>query len=409
MSQPRRSVCLITSGLLTRNLKLQPWRYLHEVAQQLIAQGHKVTVISDGNGNRTQAAHEEIGQVPVMRLKRISYSRWGNNLPLHTNLQEIAPDVILWHVGLTSFVHQCFESVLDVPIVGIFTSPLYKRDELARLGIKKIALGHQLSAVHALNTWLPTPYLRRRMGKSQLHSLVVQTQTTKRNLLQNELWHKSIQVISPGVDPIWQQPHSNGERTQLGYKPSDKVILYFGSPAPLRGLHTLIEAFELARQQDEDLKLLILSRRHAHELFKQEASLKTRLNRPEIKAHVKIISGYLEQEQLVNHVAACDVVALPFELVPSDAPLTLLEAQALGKPVVTTDVACLAELVAQGNCYLAQPANAPSLAKALLQASNRENKGARHLQNAKQQAQTPLFERTWQQMGQEWSNLIQTL
>lgn len=403
MSQPRRSVCLITSGLLTRHLKLQPWRYLHQVAQQLITQGHKVTVMTDGNGNRTQARHEEIGQVPVMRLKRITYSRWGNNLPLHTNIQELAPDVILWHVGLSSFVHQSFESVFEVPIVGILTSPLYKRDELTRLGIKKMALGHQLSAVHALNTLLPNPYLRRRMAKSKLHSLVVQTQTTKRNLLQNELWHKPIQVISPGVDQIWQQAHSNAERTQLGYKPSDKVILYFGSPAPLRGLHTLIEAFELARQQDNHLKLLILSRRHADELFEQETSLKTRLNRPEIKAHVNIISGYLEAEQLVSHVAACDVVALPFELVPSDAPLTVLEAQALGKPVVTTDIACLAELVAQGEGYLAEPANAQSLANALQQASNRQNKGATS------QAQAPLFERTWQQMGQEWSHLIQNV
>lgn len=407
MSQQRRSVCLITSGLASRHLKLQPWRYLHEVAQQLIIQGHDVTVISDQHDG--QPRQEQIGTVPVTRVKNVNYSRWGNNLPLHTNLQEIAPDVILWHVGLTSFVHQCFESVHNVPIVGIFTSPLYKRRELARLGIKKVALGHQLSAVHALGSFIPNPYLQRRMAKSNLHSLVVQTQTTKRNLLQNELWHKSIQVISPGVDEVWQQSHSNSERVQLGYHSSDKVILYFGSPAPLRGLHTLIEAFELARQQDDDLKLLILSRRHADELFEQEGSLEALLNRSEIKSHVQIVSGYLEPERLVSHVAACDVVALPFELVPSDAPLTLLEAQALGKPVVTTNLACLPELVAQGEGYLAEPSNAQSLADALQQASRRENKGARHTINTAPSGKVSLFERTWQQMGQEWSHLIQTL
>ncbi len=403
MSQQRRSVCLITSGLAERHLKLQPWRYLHEVAQQLIIQGHNVTVISDQHDD--QAGQEQIGIVPVTRIKNVNYSRWGNNLPLHTNLQEIAPDVILWHVGLTSFVHQCFESVHNVPIVGIFTSPLYRRRELARLGIKKVSLGHQLSAIHTLGSFIPNPYLQRRMAKSNLHSLVVQTETTKRNLLQNELWHRSIQVISPGVDEVWKKTPSHNERIQLGYNPSDKVILYFGSPVPLRGLHTLIEAFELARQKDNTLKLLILSRRHADELFEQEASLKVLLNRSEIKPHVQIISGYLEPENLVNHVAACDIVALPFELVPSDAPLTLLEAQALGKPVVTTNVACLPELVAQGEGYLAEPANAQSLADALQQASRRENKGI----NTTPRGKTSLFERTWQQMGQEWSHLIQTL
>ena len=53
MSDRRKSVCLVTSGLVEANLRLQPWRYLHEVARQLAGQGHYVTVVSDGGGSES--------------------------------------------------------------------------------------------------------------------------------------------------------------------------------------------------------------------------------------------------------------------------------------------------------------------------------------------------------------------
>jgi glycosyltransferase involved in cell wall biosynthesis len=114
-----------------------------------------------------------------------------------------------------------------------------------------------------------------------------------------------------------------------------------------------------------------------------------------------MVSGYLSQKQLVGYVAASDIVALPFILVPSDAPLSLLEAHALGKPVVTTNVACLPELAGQGIGYLAQPANPVSLADALAQAAE-----TLPTQRDKMQMPKPPIRR-WQEVGHEWEHFIQ--
>jgi glycosyltransferase involved in cell wall biosynthesis len=405
MKQKRKSVCLISSGLVNKKLPLQPWRYLHEIARQLMAQGHRVTAISDGTPRG-----EEVGGVLVRRVQTVNRFHWQENLPLQSAVEEIDPDLILWHLGLPSFLHQQLRGWPNVPVVGIFPGLIYRPQELLRLGIKRLIQGHQLSAIHILGTLVPKQLLRRAVHNGRLRCLVAQTQTTGQRLLESGLRPEQVKVIGPGVDKIWSDFQLNGHesmRAELGYGDSDRVVLYFGSPASLRGLHTLIRAVKIARRTEPSLKLLILNRRRVDELLREDAELRQLLSESAMKQHVKVVSGFLAKDVLVRHVAACDVVALPFELVPADAPLSILEAQALGKPVVTTKVASLPELASQGVNYLAEPADPYSLAQALQQAvqsSNKSNGAApsKHLI-------TQPAARSWQQMGKEWSHLIQTL
>lgn len=410
MKHKRKSVCLITGGLVEGNLRLQPWRYLCEVARQLAAQGHHVTVLSDG-AERTSAPSWGEG-IRLYRLPTVSQPWWRTTSPLWQVLQQTRPEVILWHVGLTSFAYQHLAGWGQVPVVGIFTSPLYRPQEIFRLSWRKISRGYGLCAIHALGALTPRPYLRRLMRGNKWRCLVVQTQTTRQQLLADDLWTRPIEVIAPGVDEVWgasQVKETDDTRTRLGYSASDTIVLYFGSPAPLRGLPTLIRAFELARSTDPSLKLLVLSRRHADERVQQDAELGQLLQHNSLSQHVQVVSGFLDEETLLRHVAASDVVALPFELVPSDAPLSLLEAQALGKPVVTTRVACLPELAAQGVSYLAQPADPLSLAKALEQAGAELSNHRRGAGLALENDGSPSFIRSWQKMGAEWSHLVQSL
>lgn len=399
-----RSICLIASGLTEKNLRLQPWRYLHEVALQLTRLGNFVAIISDDGTGVTSSRN--VNGILIHYIPRVSSPWWRVNQPLQQTIEQIEPDMILWHVGLTSFLHQQLPGGEQTPIVGIFTSPIYEPYDLYRAGPGKIIKGYRLSAGHILGTLTPKFILRQLMQRNnKLHGLVVQTQTTGQRLVNKKLWSKPMAVIEPGVDKIWRQTDPklrDNIRAKLGYHSTDKVIVYFGSPAPLRGLHTLIKAFEIARSYDDSLRLLVLSRRHTDELLDEDAGLRQLLNRKQLKNYVQIVSGYLNQKQLVGHIAASDIVALPFELVPSDAPLSLLEAHALGKPVVTTHVACLPELAAQGINYLAQPANPFSLAGALRQA-------AEALPTQQEHSLEQPSARSWQEVGNEWVHFIQQL
>jgi glycosyltransferase involved in cell wall biosynthesis len=78
-----------------------------------------------------------------------------------------------------------------------------------------------------------------------------------------------------------------------------------------------------------------------------------------------VVDGFLPHQELLRHVAAGDVVCLPFEMVPSDVPLSILEAMALERSVITTKIACIPELVDNDRGFLIPSASVRSLAQQL--------------------------------------------
>ena len=177
MVKSRRSVCLITPNMGVNNVRLQPWRYLFEVAKQLNRMGHLVTFI----GN----VAPEIAELPGIRVQRLRSTRnlrWKENRILTEAVRQVNADVTIWHVGLTHFLYQNFELGLAKPAIGILTSPLYRVRDLKHLGLRKVIAGYRLSAMACVGSLLPDPFLRNRMRDASLDALVVQTHTTYRNL-----------------------------------------------------------------------------------------------------------------------------------------------------------------------------------------------------------------------------------
>ena len=376
MSARQRSVCLITSGLEAGQLRLQPWRYLHQVARQLAVQGHPVHIISDGFPQIP--ACQQLEGVIVLRLRSVGNPWWRPDGTLQKTIQHLNPEVVLWHVGLTTFLHQRLACTGAVPVVGIFTSPIYDFRQLSRLGWLKLGASRNLSAIHLLGSLAPKALLRWSAKRNrQLRHLVVQTRTTQEQISNLALWPGPVEVIPPAVDEIWHNFNPNGQamtRARLGYGPYQKIVVYYGPPASLRGLPTLIRAFERARRLEPSLELLILCRLQKDKPTAGDAALNRLLAKSPARNHIKLVSGHLQASSLVDHIATGDVVALPFELVPSDAPLSPLETVALGKPLVTTDVACLPELLNHSPGYLIRPADPDALAESLLKAV-REDQG----------------------------------
>jgi glycosyltransferase involved in cell wall biosynthesis len=406
----KQKVCLISSGVHRHNLPLQPWRFLHETSRQLIRLGYDVTIVTNEHGKTTEG--EMLDGVPLKYVPSINRLRWKKNEPLQRIVDELNPECILWHLGLTSYFHQRFDDwPLDVPVVGIFPGLIFRRKEILRNGFTKLAQGYQLSTIHLLSAAMPRIVLRKAMKLNPLDYMVVQTKAAAERLSESGFPSGRIKVIPPGVDGIWMAGNVEKAirlRNKLGFRDDDMVIIYFGSPAPLRGLHTLIKAFEIARRTDTSLKLLILSRRRLDELQKEDRMFKKLLKSKEVRSHVEVISGFLPPKELRDYVFSADAAALPFELIPSDAPLSVLEAQALGRPVITSDLACLPELVSNGKHYLSLPGHPYSLALALLEAAQekrREEIGFRRNRDV----ENPMVKRSWCKVGEEWSQLIQNI
>jgi glycosyltransferase involved in cell wall biosynthesis len=400
MTNPGIVICLVTSGMCEKNLRLQPWRYIWEVGKGLADKEYDVTFISDGGRNKPYL--ESLQGLKVIRLRSVSRPKWGKNKSLSETLKIINPYYQIWHIGLTSFMHQRLIDWEIEKVIGFFSSPVSKLSDFMRLGVSRLVKNIQLSGVPIAGAMIPRGVLRGAIRQTKFSTIITQTESSKLGLA--ELWNGSIQVIPPGVDPTWLKTTISledkaGIRRDWGFNVEDKLLLYYGAPAMLRGTFSLIEAFEHTVQYCPELRLVLLCRQRENETNRDLRLLEKRIGKSLAHDLIYLEKGFLDPEILVRKVAASDIVTLPFELIPSDAPLSILESLALGKPLVTTQVGCLPELSKLGKSFVAKPADSISLAEAIIKAYD----ASFPLDSP------PRFCRTWNDVSHEWEKLLNSL
>ncbi len=142
--------------------------------------------------------------------------------------------------------------------------------------------------------------------------------------------------------------------------PTDRPLLLFcGLVRPYKGLDILLEALALA-VRERPLHLLV-----AGEFWQGgEGQYRQQIDRLGLRDDVTIWNEYLPDEQLAACIDRCDVVVLPYRSATQSAVIPL--AFGRGKPVITTNVGGLGEVVAHGRTGLVvPPEDSPGLAKAI--------------------------------------------
>ena len=366
-------ICLVASGLSERNRRLQPWHYLLATARGLAERGHEVALLTDRASGL--AADGALEGLPV---RTCGGTRWPDRSVLEL-ARSLRAEALLWHVGLTSFAAPApvpRVSSGTPPIIGILTSPLYRPRELLRLGLGPLCRAPRLSGAHLLGLLVPDGAIGRALRAGRLCSLVVECESTRARLIDRGVAADRAHVIRPAIDPLWfgtrLDPDERREvRGAMGYADEDFLVGTFGPAAPLRGLPDLLSAVAAARAERPDLRLLAFCRQRAGRWQRTgEASdsraLARQVARLGAEGWAQLVGGWTAAVALARGLAACDLIALPFRLLSSDVPLSVLEAMALGRPVIVTGVGCLPELVPRGTGLVVPPAGPRALAEAIL-------------------------------------------
>ncbi|NJO05482.1 MAG: glycosyltransferase [Chloroflexaceae bacterium] len=181
-------------------------------------------------------------------------------------------------------------------------------------------------------------------------------------------------------------------RAHLGISADCPILLFFGFVRPYKGLEYLIQAVRL-----------VLQRRRVHLLVVGEI-----WNEPEfyyryaremgVADAVTFVNRYVANEELPLYFEPADVVVLPYISATQSAVVQL--AFGFGKPVITTHVGGLPEVVQDGeNGLIVPPQDAEALANAIVRFLD-EGLGEKFAANARRTAEAQTF---------AWQTLVQSI
>lgn len=356
-------ICIVCYGFREHNIRLQPWRYISEIAKGLLSKKIDVTLITDGPTER-----HLIDSIPVNHLENLRKFPFKKNKELITLIKSEKPDIILWSISPIDYLYMNTFKHINIPIIGMFTGPIYKLSDITRIGIQEIIQNLNFLSVHIMYASMPSFFIRNLANAPYFNKIFVMSRKNKEILENLGVQKDKVVHIPAGIDEYDLIKPADCHSIANKYKLDNNSFnfLYFGSPITIRGIDSLIKAVSKAKNDYPNIKLIILSRRRGNELSREELFVQSLIKKLDIEKNIQIISGFLDKEDVKKFISYSDAIALPFKIVPSDVPTSILESMAMGKTVISTDIDGIPELLEDGRGLAIEPNNDRDLIKKLI-------------------------------------------
>lgn len=189
------------------------------------------------------------------------------------------------------------------------------------------------------------------------HGIIANSNSTRQALLRNSPWLNPdhIQVIYNGVDPSRFSGQSDGFlRKTLSIHENAVILGFVGQLDERKGVESLIRAFCRVALKNNSVHLMLVG----------EGPLKTRLEKISGKFRNRVhFTGF--RNDIENFMKTIDVLVLPS--LWEGFGIVLIEAMAAGKPVITTKISNMPEIVSHlKDGLLVPPSDDSALADAMM-------------------------------------------
>jgi D-inositol-3-phosphate glycosyltransferase len=196
--------------------------------------------------------------------------------------------------------------------------------------------------------------------------ILVHTEKMKSELLEDfGVPEKAISIIPFGVNNVVPDSSHTSEdaRKLLGFGSGEKIILFYGSIRPYKGLEYLVTAFQKIASKDKNYRLVIAgeekkgSEEYLREILK---SVESGPGREQVIQKIEFISD----EDTELYFKAADVSVLPYKLVFQSGVLFL--SYGFGLPVIASDVGSFRDEIIEGETgFVCKPDDAEDLAQVI--------------------------------------------
>lgn len=356
-------ICIVCYGLTENNIRLQPWRYFSEIAIGLSKKNFDVTIITDGSSEG-----QNLTGIPIRHVKKLRKLPFQSNTELVSLIKSEQPDIILWSVTALDYLYLNIFKQIGIPVIGLFTGPIYKPSDITRIGTHEILKNIKFLSAHILYASLPSFFIRGLVNSSHCNKIFVMSRKNKEIIIEKGGDIRKVAHVPAGIEEsdFMKSNEFNSIISKYKLDKNSFNILYFGSPLSIRGTDSLIKAVSKVRTQHPLIKLIILSRRRDGELSHEEMEIQDLILKLGLEKNVQIISGFLDKDEVKEFIAFSNLIALPFKIVPSDVPTSILESMAMGKTVISTALDGIPELLEDGRGFVVQPNNDEDLAEKII-------------------------------------------
>lgn len=188
---------------------------------------------------------------------------------------------------------------------------------------------------------------------------VVQSKSVEKDLLSVIENPKYKFVPHPVYEIFGDSIEKSEARNRIGIGGNENVALFFGYIRKYKGLHILLDAAKKVLERIR-LKLLVVG-----EFYDDEKNYRQQIETLNLGNDVVVVGDYVPNEEVATYFSAADVVVLPY-LDATQSGIAQI-AYNFKKPVITTDVGGLAEVVIDGKTGLVVRPNSPDeLAEAIV-------------------------------------------
>jgi len=188
--------------------------------------------------------------------------------------------------------------------------------------------------------------------------LIVMSDQVRRDVESLKLDVPVRQVAHPVYDVFGEAVPKAEARASLGLDPGTPLLLFFGFIRRYKGLHVLLGAMPRVLEQIPNARLVV-----AGEFYADEDALRTQA--APFGQAIRFVADYIPDEQVAAYFCAADVVVQPYVSATQSGVAQI--AFHFGRPVITTNVGGLAEIVPDGVAGLVvPPEDARALAAAII-------------------------------------------
>jgi glycosyltransferase involved in cell wall biosynthesis len=317
------------------------------ISLKLLSKGHRIYYLT--KGSKFVPKKECIDSICYLRVdvgQSDSYASGAipfmAKLPLALRKILISQEIDLVH---THSIYPAFGAFLGLlssifGVKSVFT--LYSSTTLQERGLD---LDYDVLTASLLKLSKNKIFIK---GLRFVDKIIVTTNSSRRLLILSGIDENKVVNLRIGVDLSHFTPMNNSEnveiRNRLKIPESREIILFAGDVTPWKGSDIFLRAIKILREKRPNVLGIIMTKG----LYEYEAKRRTKIEKLVDNLGIRDHVFFIGQHSSIREIyGISDLVVFPFSsfFFTMDTPLSLLEAMAMGKTVIVTNVGAFNEII----------------------------------------------------------------